>query len=644
MSKTINKKKKCIYCEKTYLSNENQQSQENNEPTMITEFKPNKSKNDYYYIFDNCTHEICIYCIGRLLFTNYLNILPSKTNITLNCKCNEGNLYLNIKEIQNISNKINTKTIEKQCSKHNLNVIEYCLDCKIWLCKKCQESHSDLFSNHHLSKDEPPNNDTCISHPNCFLDRFCKDCHKLICHLCLIEGNEHFNHSNISFDDLKMKIIKNVDNMKFNNFDEFNTFLNEIDNKYKNQYDKTINSFNEQITQLIEIINKAKKDFLANLSEKLRYKNILIQIIKNLYQFFYKEYSTITKSVDYPILCMYQIMNCELINIELYYPKETKSYLSTIINEINKIDDSFLYNTKYLFSLKNFTYKKELLKHTNVINSLCLLKDGRLVSGSEDKTIIIWNKELTKPDHIIKDNNFPIKTLKLLNDMRLISGSYKEMKIYNDSFKCINVLKDISNNICDIINLDDGRIVCGSYREMRIFNMQWNNLYKESQPIKNHTSWVTSLIKLNNKLFASGGDDKHIFIYDNNVKCIRNINFKNEISVLCKILNDNTDIDDYNSFLIGDNNGRIYKYFYNSETFDLISDIDYHDSKINSIIHLFGGNYASCSGNKIIIRDNTFSPIQTFNKDNNKNINCLIQTLNGILCSGGDDFNIQLYE
>ena len=76
----------------------------------------------------------------------------------------------------------------------------------------------------------------------------------------------------------------------------------------------------------------------------------------------------------------------------------------------------------------------------------------------------------------------------------------------------------------------------------------------------------------------------------------------------------------------------------------LISDIDYHDSKIKSIIHLFGGNYASCSGNKIIIRDNTFSPIQTFNKDNNKNINCLIQTLNGILCSGGDDFNIQLYE
>ena len=183
-----NKKKKCIYCEKTYFSTENQQqAQENNEPTMITEFKPNQNQNEYYYIFDNCTHEICIYCIGRLVFTNYLNILPSKTNITLNCKCNEGTLYLSIKEIQNISNKINIKIIDKVCSKHNLNAIEYCLDCKIWLCKQCQESHSDLFTNHHLSKEEPPNNDTCVSHPNCYLDRFCKDCHKLICHLCLME-------------------------------------------------------------------------------------------------------------------------------------------------------------------------------------------------------------------------------------------------------------------------------------------------------------------------------------------------------------------------------------------------------------------------------------------------------------------------
>lgn len=642
MSELNNKIPKCIYCRKTYISNQINK-EESKEPTMITGVNIQKKNNEFYYFFEECSHYICIYCISRLIFTNDLNILPSSSNITLICKCNEGKLSLNINQVHKITNKINLKLLDRICPKHNLNYIEYCLDCKIWLCSKCKESHSDLFTNHHLSNEEPPNKDTCKFHPNCFLDRFCKDCNQLICHLCLLEGNNHFLHSSLSFDDLKKKIIANVDNMKFDNFDDLNKFIQDIDNKYKNKYDNVVNNFNNEINKLINKINKAKSDFIESLNEKYKYKNILVDIIKNLYKFFYNEYSKITQSFDYPVLCMYQIINSELINFELDYPKETNSYLSKIMNEIKNINDSFLYNTKYQFSLKNFVYKKKLSQHNNIINTLCILKDGRLVSGSEDKTIIIWNEQLTKPEIIIKEN-FPIKILKLLNDLRLISGTYKEMKIYNNSFKCINTLKDISNNICDIINLDDGRLICGSYREMRIYNIQWNNLYKESHNIKNHTSWVTSLIKLKGRLFASGSDDKHIFIYDNNVKCVRNISFKNEISVLCNFINDLTDVDDYNSFFVGDYNGRIYKYYFHNNSFDLISDNDLHTTKIKSIIHLFGGNYASCSSDKIVIRDNSFSPIQSLVNRDYKNINCVIQTLNGNLCSGCDDFNIQIYE
>ena len=46
-----------------------------------------------------------------------------------------------------------------------------------------------------------------------------------------------------------------------------------------------------------------------------------------------------------------------------------------------------------------------LTNHTNSVYCLCLLNDGRLVSGSDDKSIIIYNKITYQPDIIIKEHN-----------------------------------------------------------------------------------------------------------------------------------------------------------------------------------------------------------------------------------------------
>ena len=50
--------------------------------------------------------------------------------------------------------------------------------------------------------------------------------------------------------------------------------------------------------------------------------------------------------------------------------------------------------------------------------------------------------------------------------------------------------------------------------------MTWNSLYKDGKAIREHTSWVTSLIKLNGKRFASGSEDKQILIFDYNMKLL----------------------------------------------------------------------------------------------------------------------------
>ncbi len=245
---------KCIYCL-------------HNQRVISKEEKENNEINNYYN-FEGCSDIICINCIGRLLFTKDLNLIPNNSPLTLSCSCNKGQIKLSMDEIMTISNKINLPPLEIICEKHNLKSLQYCLDCKKWLCEKCEESHSDLFNNHHISKEEPPNTDTCPFHPNCYLDRLCKNCNKQICHLCSLEGNQHYSHFTISFEDLKKKIVENVNNMKYNNFNDYCNYLNQIDNEYQLKYNNIIEDYNMKINNLIESINEAKNKFLENMEKK----------------------------------------------------------------------------------------------------------------------------------------------------------------------------------------------------------------------------------------------------------------------------------------------------------------------------------------------------------------------------------------
>ena len=620
-------------------------------PVMLTNL--NSGNFDIYYKnFEICGHAICYNCIARLVFTSYLNELPSYDDITIPCKCNRGTVKISIYDLEKISTNLNLPEEEKICDKHGLIQVKFCLECKKNLCKKCIESHVDLFGEnlHHLENESPPHTELCKDHPTCFLDTLCNDCHKTICHLCLVEGNKHYCHKAVSFNSMKLNIIKNVENMKFSSYDLFQKGVEDLNNTYDNLYNEQIKLFNDHINKLIENINEYRDQFLSNLKMKYEQKNQTLQIIKNIYEFFFKEYATIPKSVDYPVLCLYQVFNSEFISFRLDVPEINNPFINKILENVMSIDNSDNFQNKYQFSLKNYIQSQSIINHTDSINSLCCLEDGRIVTGGEDKKVLIWAKTFDKIDLALLDNPKPIKLVKTLNDGRLIVGSYQTLKIYNNAnnFKVSCILKDISNNVLDLINLDDGRIICGSYREIKVYNMTWNSLYKDGKSIKEHTSWVTSLIKLNGKRFASGSEDKQIIIFDYNMKILRRIMNKFSVSVLCNKLNNNIiyDEDNYNNFYIGDYEGRIYLYKFTTQNMITVSENDQHNSKINSIIPLYGGNYCSIAQeSKIIIHDGDFNPIQTINNnDQNKSVNSVVQLYNGKIITGNQLGGLNIYE
>lgn len=575
-----------------------------------------------------CHHLCCEKCIGRTLFTSHLSEFKNSDKIGIKCYCNNGELTFTLNEIITITNNNIKHASEVLCEKHKMPCLHYCIDCKKWLCEKCNDSHLDLFNTHHFVDEEPPNSDVCSNHPNCFLDRYCNDCKCQICHLCLIEGNKHFCHSSESYDDLKEKIIDNVSRMKNKSFEEFCDFIQEIENEYNEKYKEAINKTNEAYSDLTQMIEKYKSDFINEMEEKLKRKESIIKIIQNLYNQFFSEYSKIESSFDYPVLCQLQGLTNDLLSISFNY-----SFNEEKFNEIKRSLAGFKfsseYNTSIQFTLRVYKPFSTLIKHTNQINSMCVLKDGRLASASEDKTIVIWNKDYRNPDVIIEQST-PIKVVTLLNNKQLIAGGFKEIYLFNSHWKSSSTIKE-QNNIFCILQLSDDKLITGSYRQIRAYTPQ----FKLISIINDHTTWVKALVKIKDNMFASGGEDSKVFIYDYSLKSLSS--FKTDHEVLAFAPKFNGD------FFIGDSQGNTYLYKMGSNTtFRIYSSV--HNQKINSIICLQGGNYASGSADEcLVIRNGSFEPIQIIT-EHSSSILCLCQMNDGKIVCGTADNSLHIYE
>ena len=278
---------------------------------------------------------------------------------------------------------------------------------------------------------------------------------------------------------------------------------------------------------------------------------------------------------------------------------------NNINNNENSVDfnlastfDAILIHIKYQFCYNQL--EKNILtlnKHTNRVNNIIILKDGRLSSCSWDGYIYIYKIENYEIDEIINVSTGINYHIELLNTNIIACCNDKTLKIYktnNNRYQISQILSGHLNIITKVIELNTQIIIsCSSDKTMKVWKKNKNKNKESYYLLKtvlinqiDKESIYTNLLKINNiKIVTSEYEINEIKFWDtknnyNNIKTIKNIECNWCCNSMCMI-NDNT-------LLIGSHYKGIYlidinKYDYIFKLYDVVYEV-------YSVTKLLNGN------------------------------------------------------
>ena len=599
-----------------------------------------------YLKFEKCNHKICQSCLKQELLNSTILQKKIKPKFEIPCKCNSSILSLTPNSLLTFLQS-NTK-IDNICSKHNLPFEHYCPNCRLWLCLECKKDfHNDYFSSHPLKNfnqiDEIDNN-LCPIHNGYNFSFYCKTCKHSICKKEAL--NEHKDHWKVSFDDYMKQFKKFEKKWKRKNLNEFNNYIDYCFKKTINDIEESFNLIKEKIENIIDNFKKFEMNLTNNKINKITEIKTYIDILKNIYNFYYNRKEKIEKNrndikflykaftefkeikIDSKIFkqnfqkidsYFNELLNIDFfpINLSFYYhdnknkfKKEKYTHCSKSISikknwvnclvEIN--DDKiaagcgdFLIKEKKvikIFNLLNYKEEGKLIGHTNDIISLIYLKNGKLISGSLDNLIKIWNLNTFKEERTLFGHLGNVQCLLELNNNTLVSGSGDStIKFWNlFNYSNIKTLKGHKDKIRAMIKLKDGRIASGSYdNTIKVWNLSNE---KEDFTLSDKVDDVFCLIQLFNGNLASGSKDNKIKIWDLKKGIIQYFLIGHTDCVLCLI-----NLKDGRLVSCGsDKKIKIWRVDNRREEITL----EGHNDIVNCLIQLGNGKIVSCSLDRTI--------------------------------------------
>ena len=194
----------------------------------------------------------------------------------------------------------------KKCSslKHNENdAISFCQECRICMCNKCENYHSEIFQNHHIFKLDKNKDIEDIFTGFCKeknhqveLKYFCKSHNMLCCSECIVKVNKNYGGQHTDCD---VCIIEDVENDKKNKLKENIKILEDLSINLQNIINdlkvivEKINKNKEQLkmniqkifTKLRNCLNDREDELLLEIDKKYNKLSLNEEIIKEIDKF-----------------------------------------------------------------------------------------------------------------------------------------------------------------------------------------------------------------------------------------------------------------------------------------------------------------------------------------------------------------------
>ena len=370
--------------------------------------------------------------------------------------------------------------------------------------------------------------------------------------------------------------------------------------KYKNQIEEVLIE-EPNIKNIIHemIINKEspfikefiKFDFVPEIEKKIDQKveNKIIEINKE------KQNKLINDSEN-EIFEEIKIENFKVLN---NYEK-LKCCIIILLNDERICSSTFNSNIE-IYNKSTFNTEIKIEAHKNNINHIFQSKNNNIISSSIDKTIAItkiFPDNSYKIQQILSNHSSYVFKCIELNNEKLVSCSDDFSLIFwektNNIYSNIYSFKNY-NKIYDILETKNNEIALAQFYDKSLLFLDMNDK-SSSKTISNIdlTGWNNSLLMLNDRTLIVGG---HNFIYVIDTLKYELVNkheIKGNIWSLCKLSEF--------SVLSGDNYGNLVQWKISSNKIKLYSKMDgIHDKIITSVINLGDNKIASCDGERIKI-------------------------------------------
>ncbi len=152
--------------------------------------------------------------------------------------------------------------------------------------------------------------------------------------------------------------------------------------------------------------------------------------------------------------------------------------------------------------------------HTDGVNTLAALPDGRVASGGFDSTVRLWDPRLVVAPAVLEGHGKWVNKLAALSDGRLVScGLDGTVRVWDPrSGRELQVFEGHEGAVYALAVLPDGRIASGGLdRTVRVWNLQRPS---EVAVLNGHSDSIRAFAVLSNGRFASASSDGTVRIWN----------------------------------------------------------------------------------------------------------------------------------